>query len=80
MSDCPICLEYIQSTDITYTNGCDHGFHLGCLWQWLQVNNSCPLCRTVQPSRQIDIKNYIEIKYNSINTNYYIYTINYDYS
>ena len=24
---------------------CQHAFHLRCLQQWLQTNNSCPICR-----------------------------------
>lgn len=41
---CPICDE--QSVD-TFTT-CAHGFCKPCLTSWLNINNTCPLCRKKQ--------------------------------
>lgn len=45
---CSICLEdYSEAkTIITTGAGCGHNFHQECLKNWLQVDHTCPLCRT----------------------------------
>ena len=35
--------------DIFKINYCNHLFHKSCLNKWLQINNSCPICRTDTP-------------------------------
>eukprot|EP00733_Pompholyxophrys_punicea_P000914 Pompholyxophrys_punicea_v1_NODE_364_length_2155_cov_46.962381.p1 type:complete len:414 gc:universal NODE_364_length_2155_cov_46.962381:1830-589(-) len=41
-SECCICLDYIKNKK---TLDCGHQFDDGCISQWLDVGNSCPLCR-----------------------------------
>ena len=41
---CAICLEEIQKTN-NCTTPCGHHFCLQCLFQSLQSNTSCPMCR-----------------------------------
>jgi len=46
-SECPICLEPLDSTFIK--TECNHKFHKKCLDQWLvdnPKNQKCPMCRT----------------------------------
>jgi len=45
LSSCTICQDAVQKGDILSQLPCQHGFHRGCLLQWLQLHNSCPLCR-----------------------------------
>jgi hypothetical protein len=77
MTDCSICLLDIDIVDSTHTQNCNHNFHVNCLNQWFKVNNSCPLCRTVQTlaitDTPIDITNIIIYNYNNIYNNYIIY-------
>jgi hypothetical protein len=42
--DCPICFTNLGTNDMIKTN-CDHVFHKECLNKWLEVNDSCPVCR-----------------------------------
>ncbi|KJA22495.1 hypothetical protein HYPSUDRAFT_139139, partial [Hypholoma sublateritium FD-334 SS-4] len=43
---CPICLDDYEPTDpIQKLNNCSHWLHEGCLGQWLQTANTCPVCR-----------------------------------
>ncbi|CAA0393564.1 unnamed protein product [Arabidopsis thaliana] len=46
---CSICLESLVSgpkpRDVTRMT-CSHVFHNGCLLEWLNRKNTCPLCRT----------------------------------
>lgn len=50
---CSICLDNLISRDSNSKRGvptrmtCSHVFHDGCLLEWLQRKNTCPLCRTV---------------------------------
>lgn len=42
---CSICMEkYSANTQITRLP-CGHSFCTGCINRWLEVNNTCPLCR-----------------------------------
>ena len=40
---CSICLSDIFENKIILI--CDHEFHFNCLNEWINRNNSCPLCR-----------------------------------
>ena len=44
--DCPICLCSFDIGDMLISLPCNHkhSFHAGCIRQWLQRMNSCPLC------------------------------------
>jgi len=51
MSECSICLEYIDNIDNidkTWILRCNHVFHKECIKKWLVLSNTCPVCRRVQ--------------------------------
>jgi hypothetical protein len=41
---CVICTEY---TTIHPIGSCRHSFCNGCILEWLENHNTCPLCRRV---------------------------------
>jgi hypothetical protein len=41
---CPICYTEIKNTE-EFITGCRHRFHISCIAQWRETNNSCPMCR-----------------------------------
>jgi len=44
---CGICLsEYVSNEKITTLPSCLHYFHSSCIVKWLEINKSCPVCRT----------------------------------
>ncbi len=43
---CSICTE-ICNNDLTLD--CGHKFHDNCLIEWLEIKNSCPNCRLINP-------------------------------
>ncbi|KAL5568340.1 hypothetical protein UlMin_024915 [Ulmus minor] len=44
---CPICLsEYRPKETLKSIPECQHCFHADCIDEWLQLNASCPICRT----------------------------------
>ena len=40
--DCPICLEKICNPVLLK---CEHVFCKKCAFEWIKLNNSCPMCR-----------------------------------
>ena len=46
---CSICLEGYstdsEDVNVAYIKQCGHVHHFNCVWQWLEKNNNCPLCR-----------------------------------
>jgi hypothetical protein len=44
--DCPICLEPFGDDDgVRVVPACGHLYHAPCIDRWLDVRNSCPVCR-----------------------------------
>ncbi len=44
--ECCICLEESSADDVATIDGCDHKFCLGCITEWSETRNICPLCRS----------------------------------
>ncbi|KAG8067277.1 hypothetical protein GUJ93_ZPchr0005g14962 [Zizania palustris] len=42
---CVICLEEYKSEDSLGRLKCGHRFHTNCIKKWLQVKNTCPVCK-----------------------------------
>ena len=45
--ECVICLESLGVDKGVVIRAWAHGFHRGCLGNWLKVRNTCPICRKV---------------------------------
>ena len=52
MAECSICLEAIN-TDLLELN-CMHSFHSFCMYDWIIMNNTCPMCRAVISDKIIE--------------------------
>jgi hypothetical protein len=48
-TECPICLCGFEMGEMLISLPCDkkHSFHANCIRQWLQRQNSCPLCQRI---------------------------------
>lgn len=46
-SECQICGNYFEITEIATTLNCTHAFHESCIYPWLRIKNSCPVCRQI---------------------------------
>ncbi|KAJ4720346.1 E3 ubiquitin-protein ligase [Melia azedarach] len=41
---CPTCLDEYTLENPKITTRCSHHFHLGCIYEWLERSESCPIC------------------------------------
>lgn len=41
---CPTCLDEYTPENPKITTRCSHHFHLGCIYEWLERSESCPIC------------------------------------
>lgn len=41
---CPTCLDEYTLENPKIMTGCSHHFHLGCIYEWMERNESCPIC------------------------------------
>ena len=46
-SMCVVCIENIAENDYICKLPCGHYFHPDCIYQWLNEQNICPLCKSV---------------------------------
>ena len=43
---CPVCLLEFKSGDsVSRSRNCWHEFHEGCISEWLNRHDTCPMCR-----------------------------------
>lgn len=54
-SECSICLRVMRASEsnsnatfcMPQPHPCSHVFHYNCIVKWLQIKNTCPLCRRI---------------------------------
>ncbi|XP_059640184.1 E3 ubiquitin-protein ligase At3g02290 isoform X2 [Cornus florida] len=44
---CPTCLEEYTSENPKIITKCSHHFHLGCIYEWMERSENCPVCGKV---------------------------------
>ncbi|BFG26472.1 hypothetical protein CerSpe_127460 [Prunus speciosa] len=44
---CPTCLEEYTPENPKIMTKCSHHFHLGCIYEWMERSESCPVCGKV---------------------------------
>lgn len=44
--NCPICLEEYDLENPKIDTQCKHHFHLGCILEWMERSETCPVCDT----------------------------------
>ncbi|XP_042502184.1 E3 ubiquitin-protein ligase At3g02290-like isoform X1 [Macadamia integrifolia] len=44
---CPTCLEEYTTENPKIMTKCSHHFHLGCIYEWMERSDSCPVCGKV---------------------------------
>ncbi|KAL0343762.1 UNVERIFIED_CONTAM: E3 ubiquitin-protein ligase [Sesamum angustifolium] len=41
---CPTCLEEYTPENPKIITKCSHHFHLGCIYEWMERSDNCPVC------------------------------------
>ncbi|XXG55510.1 hypothetical protein AAC387_Pa03g3167 [Persea americana] len=41
---CPTCLEEYTTENPRIITQCSHHFHLGCIYEWMERSETCPVC------------------------------------
>ncbi|XP_071916711.1 uncharacterized protein [Coffea arabica] len=49
---CSICQEEYAVGDEIGKLGCEHGYHVACIQQWLRLKNWCPICKASAATSQ----------------------------
>uniref|UniRef100_A0A7N0ZSY4 RING-type E3 ubiquitin transferase n=1 Tax=Kalanchoe fedtschenkoi TaxID=63787 RepID=A0A7N0ZSY4_KALFE len=44
---CPTCLEEYTTENPKILTKCSHHFHLGCIYEWMERSETCPVCGKV---------------------------------
>lgn len=44
---CPTCLEEYTQENPKITAKCSHHYHLGCIYEWMERSQTCPVCGKV---------------------------------
>lgn len=66
---CSVCLTELSKGDETVLIPCGHLYHDQCITKWLDMHNTCPVCRYELPTEYIDYET-ISQQRNNINENY----------
>ena len=57
---CAICIDSYESDTsgvfVGLITHCGHYFHFECLWNWLEINQTCPICRVRCDLAETDIR------------------------
>ncbi|CAK9311526.1 unnamed protein product [Citrullus colocynthis] len=57
MNQCAVCLDGFEKGTEVKQMPCNHIFHDYCLLPWLELHNSCPVCRFELPTDDADYEN-----------------------
>jgi len=41
---CPTCLEEYTDDNPKIMTECNHHYHLGCIYEWMERSDRCPVC------------------------------------
>lgn len=51
---CPICLEEYTFEDPRIVTKCSHHYHLGCIYEWNERSETCPVCSQLMVFEEMD--------------------------
>lgn len=67
--ECSVCMETYKIEESVVTIPCLHLFHEDCILPWLNIHNSCPICRLELPTDDIEYESKKATIRQEINSN-----------
>jgi len=68
--DCAVCKENFSPEEEALELFCKHLFHKDCIIPWLEMRNSCPVCRAEMPTDDVDYEEMRRRRQNSNNNSF----------
>ena len=60
MCECSICLNPVRYTRRSKQLDCGHLYHKECIDRWMEVGNTCPMCRSLVQTPKFKVTIRIE--------------------
>ena len=63
--ECSVCMAEIKLKEVTVLIPCGHMYHETCIMKWLDMHNSCPVCRYELPTDDQDYERSKQARQNN---------------
>ncbi|WOL09820.1 hypothetical protein Cni_G18573 [Canna indica] len=65
---CSVCMDMFETGVVAKRMPCNHIYHEECILPWLELHNSCPVCRYELPTDDPDYERHKLPLYNAVNS------------
>ncbi|CAD5171562.1 unnamed protein product [Musa acuminata subsp. malaccensis] len=66
-AQCSVCMDLFEMDAVAKQMPCNHVYHKECILPWLELHNSCPVCRYELPTDDPDYERHRTPRSNAVN-------------